>query len=246
MKSELVCLTMNFQKLHILRAPTIFITQKLGFKHYPPPPNYDGVEMPERPKLRVVERAPQYPPNIRAPKMQKKLRLMRGPEPIHNFLLHKQYGVMALGGGRLKWGHFEMMRQIIGRKIDASRMFAIWRVDAPWQPLTKQGLGTRMGGGKGAIDHYVTPVKSGRIILEVGGKCEYKEVERFLVDIAMKLPFKATAVSQKILDDMRNQEKWEEENNQNPYTMKYLIQNNMGGCYKWLSPTDMKYFGKYV
>lgn len=33
-----------------------------------------------------------------------------------------------------------------------------------------------MGGGKGNIDHYVTPIRSGRIIIEVAGHCEYKEV----------------------------------------------------------------------
>lgn len=33
-----------------------------------------------------------------------------------------------------------------------------------------------MGGGKGAIDHYVTPVKAGRVIIEVGGHCEFFEV----------------------------------------------------------------------
>lgn len=33
-----------------------------------------------------------------------------------------------------------------------------------------------MGGGKGSIDHYVTPVRSGRIIIEVAGNCEYIEV----------------------------------------------------------------------
>lgn len=33
-----------------------------------------------------------------------------------------------------------------------------------------------MGGGKGAIDHYVTPVKSGRVIFELGGKCDFDEV----------------------------------------------------------------------
>lgn len=33
-----------------------------------------------------------------------------------------------------------------------------------------------MGGGKGAIDHYVTPIKSGRVIIEVGGPVEYAEV----------------------------------------------------------------------
>lgn len=69
----------------------------------------------------------------------------------------------ALGGGRLKFGHFEMMRLTVGRKLDLDRMFAVWRVDAPWQPLTKKGQGQRMGGGKGAIDHYCTPVKPGEI-----------------------------------------------------------------------------------
>lgn len=97
------------------------------------------VEFIERPKLRFVDKVPQYPPNLKPPKMQKKLILMRGPEKVHDFLQHKQFGIQALGGGRMRWGHFEMLRLSIGRKMDVSRMFAIWRVDAPWQPLTKQG-----------------------------------------------------------------------------------------------------------
>lgn len=72
--------------------------------------------------------------------------------------------------------HFEMARLVVARKLDQKRMFAIWRVDPPWQPVTKKGQGQRMGGGKGAIDHYVTPIKAGRIVLEVGGKCDYAEV----------------------------------------------------------------------
>lgn len=64
----------------------------------------------------------------------------------------------------------------IAKGLDTNRMYAIWRVPAPWQPVTKKGQGQRMGGGKGAIDHYVTPVKAGRIIIEVGGTCEFEEV----------------------------------------------------------------------
>lgn len=67
----------------------------------------------------------------------------------------------ALGGGRLKFAHFEMMRLTIGRKMDQNRMFAEWRVDPPWQPLTKKSQGMRMGGGKGGIDQYCTPIKAG-------------------------------------------------------------------------------------
>lgn len=67
-----------------------------------------------------------------------------------------------------------------------------------------------------------------------------------LHDVAMKLPFKAMAVSQEMLDEIDAKEKWEAENNQNQYSMKYLIQNNMGGCQRWISYLDFKYFCKYV
>ncbi|XP_018329411.2 39S ribosomal protein L16, mitochondrial [Agrilus planipennis] len=236
----------KFQLLLTTASRQVGWLQVCGIRYFPPPPNYDNIVIPERQKLRVMERVPALPSNIKPPKMQKRLRYMRGEEEVHNFLLHKQYGIMALSGGRIKYGHFEMMRLTIGRKIDTDRMFAIWRVDSPWQPMTKKGQGHRMGGGKGAIDHYVTPVKAKRIILEVGGKCEYAEVKDFLHDIAMKLPFKAMAVSQEILDEMKAKEEWEEKNNLNRYTLKYIIQNNMGGCHNYLSPTDLKWFGKYV
>lgn len=57
-----------------------------------------------------MERQPALPPNVKAPKMQKRLRLMRGPELVHNTLLHKQYGIVATGGGRMRHGFFEMIR----------------------------------------------------------------------------------------------------------------------------------------
>lgn len=204
------------------------------------------MEFIERPKLRFVDKTPQYPANLKIPKMQKRLMLMRGPEKVHNFLLHKQYGIQALGGGRMRWGHFEMLRLSIGRKMNVNRMFAFWRIDAPWQPLTKQGQGQRMGGGKGSVDHYVTPIKAGRIILELGGTCEFGEVKDFLQLYANQLPFKARAVSHELLEEEKRREKELEETNINPYTMKYVIQNNLGGCHRWLSPVDHKWFGKHL
>jgi len=55
--------------------------------------------------------------------------------------------------------------------MDVNTMFAVWRIEPPWKPITKKGIGVRMGGGKGAINHYVTPVKADRIIVEMGGEC---------------------------------------------------------------------------
>lgn len=135
-----------------------------------------GVDMPNKPKLRVMQKVPNYN-NIRPPRMQKKLILMRGPDVEHNTqLVHKQFGVIALQGGRIKHPHIEMARLSIGRKLDTSRMFAVWRIPEPWQPLHKRGIGIRLGGGKGSIDHYASPIKAGRVILEIAGNCEFNEV----------------------------------------------------------------------
>lgn len=155
-----------------------------------------------------MQKVPQYNNSLKPPKMTKRLMLLRGPELVHNTLLHKQYGIMATQGGRMKHPHYEMLRLSkfteakvnneqggfftnfcvfdcfwtgIGRRLDVSRMFAIWRIPAPWQPITKKGQGMRMGGGKSAIDHYATPIKAGRIIIEVAGRCEYAEVGIFLI-----------------------------------------------------------------
>lgn len=124
-------------------------------------------------------------------------------------------------------------------------MFAIWRLPAPWQPITKKGQGQRMGGGKGAIDHYVVPIRKGRVILEMGGTCEFAEVKGFLEKVAHKLPFPALVVSQETLEERQREEQRKEAENVNPYTMKYVIQNNLGGCHRLLSPVDHKWFGKY-
>jgi len=81
----------------------------------------------------------------------------------------------------LHHGHFEMIRIGINKNIEESKMFAIWRIEAPWKPVTRKGIGHKMGGGKGSIDHYVTPVKAGRIIIELAGECEFSEVFWMLV-----------------------------------------------------------------
>lgn len=54
--------------------------------------------------------------------------------------------------------------------MDLNRAFAVWRIDPPWKAITKKSQGSRMGGGKGGINHYVFPIKADRIIVEVGGE----------------------------------------------------------------------------
>ncbi|KAG2462587.1 RM16 protein, partial [Polypterus senegalus] len=151
----------------------------------------------------------------------------------------------AMGGGFLHWGHFEMMRLTINRKIDSETTFARWGVNAPDKPITRKGLGKRMGGGKGEIDHYVTPVRCGRIIVELGGHVEFQEVEPVLTEVVKKLPFPAKVVSRESLAAMKQEEQELELNNQNPWTFKRIVSTNMLGIRKVLSPYDLKYQGKY-
>ena len=74
---------------------------------------------------------------------------------------------------------------LIVRQMDDRRMFAIWRFNQLWQSVTKKGQGRRMGGGKGAIDHYVFPFRAERILLEVGGHCEFEEVYPLLKAVGL-------------------------------------------------------------
>nr|CAG4650475.1 EOG090X0DE4 [Sida crystallina] len=220
--------------------------QIAGMKNFVPPPTFDHIEIPEKPKLPFLEKVPQFAGNIKPPKMSKKIELMRGPELIHNQFIHQQYGIIALCGGRLHSGHMEMIRMTVNRKMDPKRMFAIWRVDPPWQPLTKKGQGKRMGGGKGAIDRYVTPVKAGRVIVEVGGKCEFEEALPFLRELAGNMPFRAKAISYEMMEARKAEEERLRLENTNPYTAEYIIKNNIGNCHSWISPYDKKWFFKYV
>ncbi|XP_076646860.1 large ribosomal subunit protein uL16m-like [Halictus rubicundus] len=225
------------------------INQRIaGIKSYPVPAVFNEIEIPERKRLRVIAKNPQYPPGIRIFTMQKKLRLMRGPELYHNTLLYKQYGIVARGGGRLKHNHFEMIRYSLLRTLFAhnKNAFAIWRVPDPWQPISKKSQGMRMGGGKSGIDHYATPVKSGQIVVEVGGPFEYFEVKNILRNIANRMPFAAEAVSyQKMLVADKRKKKLQEEN-LNPWTWKYIIQNKMLGCQNWISKYDKKWYMEYL
>merc|ERR1711860_358052 len=107
------------------------------------------------------------------------------------------------------------------------------------------GQGHRMGGGKGSIDHYVTPIKAGRVVVEVGGKMEFEEVEDWMSMVALKLPFKAEVVSQEILDNRVKEIEKIDQENINPCDFQYLLKNNSLGCHSWMSKYDFEWKGKY-
>lgn len=212
-----------------------------GIKDFPDPPKIEVLGFPESNRPKLLTKIPQYPGYMRAPKMSRRLANMRGPELVHNKLIHKQYGIMALSGGHLKWGHYEMMRQILNRNLDRTKQFAVWRVDGPHRPKTKRSPGKKLGGGQGDIEFYITPVKSGRIIIEVGGLCEYEYVERTLIQIARLLPFPAKAVSQQVLDEWVKQDEELRLNNLNNLKWEWCVKNNILNCINYMGKYDLEY-----
>lgn len=64
-------------------------------------------------------------------------------------------------------------------------------------------------------------------------------------EVADKLPFRAKVVTQESMEKEKEEEQWLEENNQHPWTWKYMIQNNIMNCNRWISPYDKLWFNKY-
>uniref|UniRef100_A0A2P2HYS6 Large ribosomal subunit protein uL16m n=1 Tax=Hirondellea gigas TaxID=1518452 RepID=A0A2P2HYS6_9CRUS len=203
--------------------------------------------MPEKEdrKLKFLTKTPIFI-GVKAPKYTRRIDLVRGFEDLQTNFLHGQYGIISLGGGFLEWGHIEMIRNTVGKKIDTRKMVAHWRIEPPWLPRTKKGIGKRMGGGRPGINRYVYPIKADRVIIEMGGKCSFEEVLPILRVIAANLPFPAEAISAEKLAEKRRIRVEIEAANINPISFKYLAQNNLLGCDVWLNTSDRVYYGKCI
>ena len=115
-------------------------------------------------------------------------------------------GGKAWRGGSLAFGDYGLKAMepywITDRQIEASRVAMtrfikrggkIWIRLFPDKPVTKKPAETRMGKGKGAPDHWVASVKSGRILFEMEGVDE--TVAREAMRLAShKLPLKTRFV----------------------------------------------------
>ncbi|KAM9860669.1 large ribosomal subunit protein uL16m [Aulostomus maculatus] len=213
-----------------------------GIRILETPPDHSDVVIPKKTKLKPYQKVPNL---VKAKKEMKRLREIRGSRKEPPKFTKGQFAIMAMGGGYLHWGHTEMMRMTIIRNFDSQSSFAIWRIRPPYKPITSKSVGHRMGGGKGGIDHYVIPVRCGNFILELGGKVELKEIEKALTKIVKKLPFPAKVVSRDSLAAMIQEHVNLEQSNQNPWTFKQIVQGNMLGIRKVLSPFDCTLHGRY-
>lgn len=104
------------------------------------------------------------------------------------FELHfGEYGLKALENGLVRGNHLEACRVVIARKLKGAGK--LWVNIFPSKPVTKKPAETRMGKGKGELDHWVAPVKRGKVIMELSGIPEdfAKSVLRL---VAFKLPIR--------------------------------------------------------
>lgn len=89
-------------------------------------------------------------------------------------------------------------RWITSRQIEAARRTILrflkkggklWIRIFPDKPITSRGVEFAMGGGKGAVSHYVFPIKPGRVIFELDGIDE-ETAKKSLKLAGDKLPIK--------------------------------------------------------
>jgi large subunit ribosomal protein L16 len=97
------------------------------------------------------------------------------------------YGLQALEPCWMTSRQIEAARRAIVRHL--KRSGRLWIRVFPDKPVTAKAAETRMGGGKGNLDHWVAVVKPGRLIFELGGVGE--DVAREAMRLAAhKLPIK--------------------------------------------------------
>lgn len=116
----------------------------------------------------------------------------RGLATRGNKLSYGEYGLKALENGFVKSNHIEASRVVVARKLrGAGKM---WINIFPHKPVTKKPAETRMGKGKGDLDHWVCIAKRGMILFEIGGIPEdfAKQVLRL---VAFKLPVRTKFVT---------------------------------------------------
>lgn len=116
----------------------------------------------------------------------------RGNEARGAEIAFGTFGLKSLGTKWLTARQIEAARRAILRYFKKGGK--LWIRIFPDKPVTKKGTEVPMGGGKGGVDHYVFPIRPGRIIFEIEGIKE-SEAREALKKAAAKLPLKTKIIS---------------------------------------------------
>jgi len=102
------------------------------------------------------------------------------------------YGLQALEPSWITARQIEAARRAVVRHV--RRRGKYWVRIFPDKPITARPAETRMGKGKGPVDHWVAVVKPGRVMFELSGVPEEMAREAFRL-ASHKLPIKCQVVS---------------------------------------------------
>ena len=97
-------------------------------------------------------------------------------------------------GSSIAFGTFGLQalesHYVTSRQIEAARRAIVRYI----RPVTKRAAETRMGSGKGSVDHWVAPVRPGRVIFEMAG-IRADQAEEALRLASFKLPMRTQFIS---------------------------------------------------
>jgi large subunit ribosomal protein L16 len=102
-----------------------------------------------------------------------------------------EYGLKAVGRGRLTARQLEAARRALSRHI--KRGGRIWIRVFPDKPVSTKPAEVRMGNGKGNPEYFVCEIQPGKIIYEMDGVDAAIAKQAFALASA-KLPFKTIVV----------------------------------------------------
>ena len=112
---------------------------------------------------------------------------MTGQSKGARTLAFGEYGLQAVEPVWLTAQQIEAVRVSLSRHM--KKVGKLYLRVFPDKPVTKKPAETRMGKGKGGVDHWVAVVKRNRVICEISG-IEEKIAREILKSAAYKLPIR--------------------------------------------------------
>jgi large subunit ribosomal protein L16 len=107
-------------------------------------------------------------------------------------LNHGDFGLKAAEPAWVTARQIEAARRVITRYVRTSGR--LWIRIFPDKSVTARAVETRMGSGKGTVDHWVAVVKPGRVLFEIAGVPE-DEARKALRLASDKLPLATRVVA---------------------------------------------------
>lgn len=116
---------------------------------------------------------------------------MKGRAMRGNTVAFGEFGLQSLEPSWITSRQIEAARRAMVRYM--RRRGKLWIRIFPDKSVTKRAAETRMGKGKGSVDHWVAVVKPGRVMFEIGGVPESVAREA-MHRASYKLPIKCQFV----------------------------------------------------